>query len=51
VIRSLLFGVSATGGWTLGAIAAVLALVAILACLLPAHAVARIDPEGVLRED
>ncbi len=51
LIRSLLFGVSPTDGWTLGAIAAVLGVVAILACLLPAHAVAGIDPAGVLREE
>jgi len=51
LIRSLLFGVSATDERTLGTIAAVLASIAILACLLPAHAVARIDPAGVLREE
>ena len=51
LIRSLLFGVSATDEWTLGTITAVLAAVAVLACLLPAHAVARIDPAGVLREE
>jgi putative ABC transport system permease protein len=51
LIRSLLFGVSATDQWTLASIAAVLASIAILACLLPAHAVASIDPAGVLREE
>jgi len=51
LIRSILFGVSANDEWTLGTIAAVLASIGILACLLPAHAVARIDPAGVLREE
>lgn len=51
LIRSLLFGVSATDEWTLGTIALVLASIAVLACLLPAHAVARINPAGVLREE
>lgn len=51
LIRSLLFGVNATDRWTLGTIAAVLASIAIIACLMPAHAVARIDPAGVLREE
>ncbi|HLK66504.1 MAG TPA: ABC transporter permease [Bryobacteraceae bacterium] len=51
LIRTLLFGVSATDQWTFAAIASVLGLVAVLACLFPAHAAARIDPAGVLRED
>lgn len=51
LIRSLLFGVSATDEWTLGTIAFVLASIAVMACLLPAHAVARIAPAGVLREE
>ncbi len=51
LVRSLLFGVSATDQWTLGIITAVLASVAVMACLLPAHGVSRIDPAGVLREE
>jgi ABC-type antimicrobial peptide transport system permease subunit len=51
LVRTLLFGVSPTDGLTLGAVAAGLALVAALACLMPAHSAARIDPSRVLRED
>lgn len=50
LIRSLLFGISATDGWTLVTISVALASIATLACLMPAHAVAKIDPAGVLRE-
>jgi predicted permease len=51
LVRSLLFGVSATDGLTLGAVAAGLACVATLACLLPARYAARIDPSRVLRDE
>ena len=51
LVRALLFGVSATDGLTLGGVAAGLALVATLACLMPAHSAARIEPGRVLRED
>jgi len=51
LIRSLLFGVSATDFRTLGAMALVLASVALLACVLPAHTITRIHPMGVLREE
>jgi putative ABC transport system permease protein len=51
VVRSLLFGVSPADGTTLGAVAVSLALVAMLACLLPAHSASRIEPSRVLRED
>ncbi len=51
LVRSLLFGVGATDGLTLGAVAAALACVATLACLLPARHAARIDPSRVLRDE
>jgi predicted permease len=51
LVRALLFGVSATDGVTLSAVAVGLALVATLACLMPAHSAARIEPSRVLRED
>jgi putative ABC transport system permease protein len=51
LVRTLLFGVSPTDGWTLSAVAAGLALVAALACLMPAHSASRIDPGRVLREE
>jgi putative ABC transport system permease protein len=51
LVRSLLFGVGATDGLTLGAVALGLACVATLACLLPARHAARIDPSRVLRDE
>jgi putative ABC transport system permease protein len=51
VVRSLLFGVSATDGMTLGGVAAALGLVATVACLAPAHLAARIEPSRVLRDE
>jgi hypothetical protein len=51
LVRGLLFGVTASAGATLAAVAATLTLVAALACLAPAHAAARIDPARVLRDE
>jgi putative ABC transport system permease protein len=51
LVRSLLFGIGATDGLTLGAVAAGLACVAALACLLPARYAARIDTRRVLRDE
>jgi predicted permease len=50
-VRALLFGVAPTDALTLGSVAVALASVAVLACLLPAHSAARIDPARVLREE
>jgi len=51
VIRSLLYGVSATNLPTFAIVAVVLAVVAVVACLAPARRAARVDPASVLRED
>ena len=51
LVRGLLFGVQATDGATLSAVAAGLGIVATVACLLPAHSAARIEPSRVLREE
>jgi putative ABC transport system permease protein len=51
VVRTLLFGVSATDGLTLAAVAASLALVATAACLAPAWSASRVDPSRVLRDE
>ena len=51
LVHSLLFGVAPTDALTLAGVAAALASVAMLACLLPAHAAARIDPARVLRDE
>src|SRR4029077_4588819 len=49
-LESQLFGVSATDPRVLGAVAAILALVAVAACLLPARRATRIDPIVALAE-
>jgi predicted permease len=51
LVRALLFGISATDGLTLGAVAALLGAVATAACVIPAHSAARIDPARVLRDE
>jgi putative ABC transport system permease protein len=51
VLRSLLFGVSATDPVVFGAIAALVAAVALLASLVPARQAARLDPMSALRTD
>jgi putative ABC transport system permease protein len=50
-IESLLYGMKPNDPWTLSLAAAVLALVAILAGLLPARRASRLDPMNALREE
>jgi predicted permease len=50
VLRSLLFDVTPTDPITLAAVAGVIALVAAIACAIPAWRAARVDPLIVLRE-
>jgi len=51
LIRSLLYGVSATDLPTFAIVPAVLAVVAALACYVPARKAARVDPVAALRSE
>ena len=50
VLTSLLFGVRPTDPLTISAVVGLMIVVALVACLLPAHAATRVDPMIVLRE-
>jgi predicted permease len=49
ILASLLYDVAATDPATFAGVFAILALTALLACLLPAHRASRIDPAATLR--
>jgi putative ABC transport system permease protein len=51
VMETLVFGVSASDPLTLAAVAATLALVALMASLVPAYRALRLDPVKILRAD
>ena len=51
VMRTLVFGVSASDPLTLAAVAATLVLVALMASLVPARRALRVDPVKILRAD
>ena len=49
VLEKLVFGVSASDPLTLATVAGTLALVALLASMIPAYRASRVDPLAVLR--
>jgi len=49
VISSLLFGVTSKDPYTFAAVAIILAVVALIACYIPARRATRLDPLGALR--
>jgi ABC-type antimicrobial peptide transport system permease subunit len=51
ILSRLIFGVSSTDGWTFAAVAALLAGVALLACVIPGYRAAGVDPASALRND
>jgi predicted permease len=50
-MKNLLYGVAATDPVTFGAVAALLGIIALIACWAPARRASRVDPITVLREE
>jgi ABC-type antimicrobial peptide transport system permease subunit len=51
LLKSMLFGLSATDALTIGVVTALLTIVTLIACYLPARRATRIDPVETLRYD
>ena len=50
-LRSMLFGITPTDARTYAGVFALLAAASLVACYLPAHRAARIDPMQALRDE
>ncbi len=50
-LKNLLYGVAATDPFTFASVAALLAIIALIACWAPARRASRVDPITVLREE
>jgi len=50
-LKNLLFGISATDPATFAGVAALLTVIALAACWIPAWRASRVDPISVLREE
>jgi ABC-type antimicrobial peptide transport system permease subunit len=51
ILAQLIYGVSATDPWTFAAVALLLAVIAVLACAIPAYRATRVQPITALRAD
>jgi predicted permease len=51
ILSRLIYGVSTTDPWTFGTVILMLAIVALIACVIPAYRATRVEPVTVLRNE